>query len=38
MTKVYSSRLCKKIGMALVTYYEKKVNFDDPSYEKISVY
>ena len=24
--------------MALVTYFEKKVNFDDPSNEKISVY
>ena len=26
----------KKLGMALVTYFEKKVNFNDPSNENIS--
>ena len=28
----------KKLGMALVTYFEKKLNFDVPSTEKISVW
>ena len=28
----------KKLGMAMVPYFEKNVNFDDPSNEKISVY
>ena len=28
----------KKLGMAIMTYFEKRVNFDDPSTEKIKIY